>query len=125
MGWSLGIVDAKNAPCQSNKHVRPRGAISAEACSGLGLPGETLIELVAPVYGLSDAPLLWHRTPAEFLSEIGFKRFLLEPCLWLQRSDSGRFQSLVHIEVDDLIVSGDAKAPPRLKEHLLRRFTFG
>ena len=73
---------------------------------------------MAPVYGLNDAPLLWHRTLTDFLMELGFTRSLLEPCLWLQRSSSGRLQALILIEVDDLIVAGDAKVIPGLRERL-------
>eukprot|EP00959_Pyramimonas_sp_CCMP1952_P174773 3652653-Pyramimonas_sp.AAC.1 len=57
LGWTLEVADAKNAFCQSNRLSRPRGQIFCEPCQGLNLaPGE-LIELIAPVYGLNDAPL--------------------------------------------------------------------
>ncbi|CAK0837510.1 unnamed protein product, partial [Prorocentrum cordatum] len=125
IGWELGIADAKNAFCQSNRLDRPKGAFYVEACAGLNLPPETLIELVAPVCGLNDAPLLWHRTLAGYLEELGFVRSLLEPCLWLQRSASGKLQALILIEVDDLIVSGDKVVLAALKESLFARFKFG
>eukprot|EP00959_Pyramimonas_sp_CCMP1952_P320432 6705720-Pyramimonas_sp.AAC.1 len=99
-GWALGIADAKNAFCQTNRLQRPRGAIFVEACAGLGLSGEQLIELVAP-------------------------RSFLGPCSWLQRSESGRLQSLILIEVDDFAVASDPKALPDLKRRLTERLKFG
>eukprot|EP00959_Pyramimonas_sp_CCMP1952_P089619 1874921-Pyramimonas_sp.AAC.1 len=80
MNWVLHVADAKNAFCQSNRLERPNGAIYVEPCAGLTLPPGSLIELVAPVYGLNDAPLLWHRTITDFLVSLGFEKSLLEPC---------------------------------------------
>eukprot|EP00959_Pyramimonas_sp_CCMP1952_P291373 6095027-Pyramimonas_sp.AAC.1 len=61
-GKASKVAGCKIALGQSNRLFRPRGQICCEPCQGLKLaPGE-LIELVAPVYGLNDAPLLWHRT---------------------------------------------------------------
>eukprot|EP00959_Pyramimonas_sp_CCMP1952_P317412 6643146-Pyramimonas_sp.AAC.1 len=69
LGWELEIADCKNAFCQSDRLHRPKGSILCDPCQGLNLgPGE-LIELIAPVCGLNDAPLLWHRTLAQWLSE--------------------------------------------------------
>ena len=86
LGWTLEVADAKNAFCQSDRLRRPRGAIYCEPCQGLQLaPGE-LIELVAPVYGLNDAPMLWHRTLTEYLSQEVFEKSLLDPCFWVKRS---------------------------------------
>eukprot|EP00959_Pyramimonas_sp_CCMP1952_P081841 1709423-Pyramimonas_sp.AAC.1 len=70
MNWVLNIADAKNSFCQSNRLERPNGAIYVEPCSGLSLPVGSLIELVAPVYGFDDAPLLWHRALTDFLSSL-------------------------------------------------------
>ena len=59
LGWSLEVADAKNAFCQSDRLERPKGAIYCEPCEGLHLEPGALIDLVAPVYGLIDAPILW------------------------------------------------------------------
>ena len=45
-----------------------------EPCEGLDLPRGCLIQLVAPVYGLNDAPLRWHRTMTGWLVKQGFGR---------------------------------------------------
>ena len=58
MKWRMEAADAKNAFCQSDRLVRARGSIFVESTDGLGLDPGQLIELVAPVYGLNDAPVL-------------------------------------------------------------------
>eukprot|EP00974_Lingulodinium_polyedra_P050973 4902962-Lingulodinium_polyedra.AAC.1 len=82
MGWNLELADVKNAFCQGDRLVRQAGAIYCEPCEGLDLPPGSLIELVAPVYGLNDAPLLWHRSLTSWMQEQGFRKSLLDPCLW-------------------------------------------
>eukprot|EP00959_Pyramimonas_sp_CCMP1952_P335476 7024186-Pyramimonas_sp.AAC.1 len=94
MGWRLHVADAKNAFCQSDRLRRPNGAIYVEPCQGLSIPSGQLIELVAPVYGLNDAPLMWHRTLTEWLGSQGFTKSLLEPCLWVKRGKLDRLEAL-------------------------------
>ncbi|CAK0871511.1 unnamed protein product, partial [Prorocentrum cordatum] len=124
-GWALNIADAKNAFCPSEKLKRPSGAIFVEPCQGLPLSADQLIELVAPVYGLNDAPLLWHRTLTEYLATLGFQKSMLEPCLWLKRDRWGALEGLILIEVDDLIVAGTKEIVPGLRKSLTSRFHFG
>eukprot|EP00959_Pyramimonas_sp_CCMP1952_P020745 437384-Pyramimonas_sp.AAC.1 len=62
LGMTLTIGDLKNAFCQSDPLRRSRGGVFVEPCEGLGLDAGSLIELIAPVYGLDDAPLALHRT---------------------------------------------------------------
>ena len=59
---ALSIADLKNAFCQSDSLDRSAGPLFVEPCEGLDLPSGSLVQLVAPVYGLNDAPLRWHRT---------------------------------------------------------------
>ena len=59
---TLSIADLKNGVLS----VRLTGSICWplylwNQCEGLNLPSGSLIQLVAPVYGLKDAPLRWHR----------------------------------------------------------------
>ena len=125
LGWDLTLADAKNAFCQSDRLRREAGPIYVEPCEGLPLgPGE-LIELVAPVYGLNDAPVLWHRTLTTWLAEQGFEKSLLEPCLWVLRGTSHLPKAAILIEVDDLLIGASAKDTAILKEKLTSRFTFG
>ncbi|CAK0887845.1 unnamed protein product, partial [Prorocentrum cordatum] len=125
LGWELEIADCKNAFCQSDRLHRPKGSIFCEPCQGLNFGPGGLIELIAPVYGLKDAPLLWHRTLAQWLSEDGFSKSLLEPCLWVKRSSQGEIRSLILIEVGDLIVASAPAERQGLKDRLQGRFRFG
>ena len=70
---------------------------------GLNLDPGQLIELLAPVYGLNDAPVRWHRTLKEHLIGLGFRKSLFDPCLWLL-TIGGRLMGLAVIEVDDLLM---------------------
>ena len=58
----LLFADVKAAFAQANKLVRPRGRLFVEPCDGTPLRKKDLIELIAPVYGLDDAPLRWFET---------------------------------------------------------------
>lgn len=71
---TLSVADCKNAFCQSNALQRPAGRVFVDPCSGVSMPKESLVELIAPVFGLNDAPLLWHRTLTRHLIDIGFAR---------------------------------------------------
>ena len=73
-GLTLSIADLKNACCQSNSLDRSAGPLFVEPCEGLDLPSGSLIQLVAPVYGLNDAPLRWHRTSRPPSLPMGFSQ---------------------------------------------------
>ena len=47
--WNLEIADAKNAFCQSDRLVGPKGSIFVGPWEGLGLESGSLTELIAPV----------------------------------------------------------------------------
>ena len=61
---TLSIADLKNGFSQSDSLDRSAGPLFVEQCEGLDLPSGSLVQLIAPVYGLNDAPLRWHRTLA-------------------------------------------------------------
>ena len=125
MQMTVTFCDVTQAFCQSEPLSRPQGKLYVEACDGLDVPKGTLIQLVAPVYGLEDAPIRWHQTVISFLQEIGFERSLLEPCWYVRRDDRGEVEAMILVEVDDLNVA----ARPNLKDELLQtlesRFRFG
>ena len=101
MGLRVSFLDIKNAFCQADKLKRPQGKIYAVPCEGLGLSTDQLIEIVAPIYGLDDSPLRWHRTLLTFFEGLGFERSLIEPC-WLVKRAYGKVISQVLVEVEDL-----------------------
>ena len=65
------FADVKAAFAQSNKLSRPQGRLFVAPCEGVPLDEQDLIELVAPVYGLDDAPLRWFETVGN--EEVSFR----------------------------------------------------
>ena len=83
---------------------RRNGPLFAEPCEGLGLPKDALIEIVIPVYGLDDAPFEWNSTVCGFIiSALLAKRTLLEPCWFYRHSPEGKVDSMILLDVDDLL----------------------
>ena len=75
LGLALNIrfADVKNAFCESDPLHRPDGPLYAEPCPGLALEAQQLIEPVAPVYGLLDAPRAWRETVVKRLKHLGLR----------------------------------------------------
>ena len=125
MDMSVTFCDVTQAFCQSEPLDRPEGELYVEACEGLGLPEGTIIQLVAPVYGLEDAPLRWHQTVINFLRQLGFERSLLEPCWYVRRNTRGEVEAMILVEVDDLNVAAKKDIKDELLSALKERFRFG
>lgn len=124
MGFLISFADVQSAFCQSKPLKRPQGRLFAEPCSGLNLPEGALIEIIAPIYGLDDAPWLWHETLQEFFGALGFRPCLLESC-WLIKEDKGKIVAFVLIEVDDLNIAATPEYFELLRTKLTERFKFG
>ena len=109
LGMSLSMADCKNAFCQSKALTRKWGPLYVRPCTGIPLQPGQLVELVAPVYGLNDAPAAWRQTLTEFLVSEGYRKSMLDPCLYLKHRSDNSLHSLVLIEVDDLAIGCDPK----------------
>lgn len=125
MNMTVTFCDVTQAFCQSEPLDRPQGKLYVEACDGLCLPKGTLVQLVAPVYGLEDAPLRWHHTVVHYLRDLGFERSLLEPCWYVRRDEKGEVEAMILVEVDDLNVAAKPEVRDHLLEDLSARFRFG
>ena len=121
---SVSYADVMSAFCQADPLDRPNGDIFVRPCEGLPVSADQLIRLRAPVYGLDDAPLRWHKTLLSFFNGLGFFRSLLEPC-WLIKRTGGVVVAMVLIEVDDLNIATTKEYLPELRGALEERFTFG
>ena len=119
LGFQVHFADVRNAFCQAKKLRRARGKIYVEPCKGVPVPPGSLIELVAPVYGLDDAPLLWHETLIEFFQSQG-----LEPC-WLVKHEDNKCVGQALIEVDDINLAAKAPELEAIGAALRKRFDFG
>ena len=104
----LLFADVKAAFAQANKLVRPRGRLFVEPCDGTPLRKKDLIELIAPVYGLDDAPLRWFETIGDYLKSMGFRRSLLDPCVFTKHEEQ-ELQHVVLIEVDDFLIASKSQ----------------
>ena len=129
----LVFGDVKAAFAQSDLLKRPRGRLFCQPCEGCPLEAQDLIEIVAPVYGLDDAPLRWHETVSSHLLSYGYVRSLLDPSIFMLFADSeGQAErqkhllSVVLVEVDDFMIASDcADTESKVKELLTQRFKFG
>ena len=122
---TLSIADLKNAFCQSDSLDRSAGPLFVEPCEGLDLPSGSLIQIVAPVYGLNDAPLQWHRTLAAWLIKQGYRKSLLGPCLYEHYAPGGSVDGLILIEVDDLATGTKRIQEAEFQRRFQAAFRFG
>ena len=88
LGLLLAVADCKNAFCQSDELKREAGKWYIMPCEGFNLDKKTLLEAIKPVYGLDDAPMRWHTTFTDFFKSLGFRRTLLEACLYVLYSET-------------------------------------
>lgn len=121
----LLFADVKAAFAQSNPLRRPQGRLFVTPCDGTPLGPGDLIELIAPVYGLDDAPIRWYETVCNYLQWLGYCKSLLDPCVFVMHKE-GKLKSMILIEVDDFcIASIDKKTEDWIKEKLQSKFQFG
>ena len=96
-----------------------------EPCEGLDLPSGSLVQLVAPVYGLNDAPLRWHRTLTAWLIKQGYRKPLLELCLYVHYVPGGSVDGLILTEVDDLAIGTKRMQEAEFQQRFQAAFRFG
>ena len=121
----VSFTDITSAFCQSDPLDRDGGPLYVLPCGGLpNVSKGSVIELIAPVYGLDDAPIRWHHTVLKFFQGLGFERTLLESC-WLVLRSHGHVVAMVLIEVDDINLACNAEYEPKIKEAMKQRFKFG
>ena len=84
-----------------------------------------LVQLIAPVYGLNDALLWWHRTLTAWLIKQGYRKSLLEPCLYVHYVPGGSVDGLILIEVDDLAIGIKRMQEAEFQQRFQTAFRFG
>lgn len=81
-------------------------------------------KLKKALYGLKQGPRNWWLLISKFLSEMGFKATVSDPCLFFKRCKSGRLL-LLFLFVDDMQVGYHAEDKAEwclMKEQLVKRF---
>ena len=84
MNWDAAVGDLRNAFMQSDRLQRKEGRLFCRQPRG-GLPGlqpNQLIEVIAGVYGLGDAPAHWRKSLKRVLFQLGFQQSALDPCVY-------------------------------------------
>eukprot|EP00468_Gymnochlora_sp_CCMP2014_P011504 CAMPEP_0167749862 /NCGR_PEP_ID=MMETSP0110_2-20121227/5657_1 /TAXON_ID=629695 /ORGANISM="Gymnochlora sp., Strain CCMP2014" /LENGTH=1396 /DNA_ID=CAMNT_0007635091 /DNA_START=3079 /DNA_END=7269 /DNA_ORIENTATION=+ len=71
-------------------------------------PATHCCELVKGLYGLPVSGNSWNKELDGFMSNLGFKRCLSDPCLYILRKDTGLM--LVCVYVDDLVIATSSDA---------------
>ena len=77
------------------------------------------------MYGLNDAPLRWHRTLTAWLIKQGYRKSLLEPCLYVHYAPCGSVDGLILIEVDDLAIGTKRMQEAEFQQRFQAAFRFG
>ena len=119
---TLSIADLENPFCQSDSLDRSTCPLFVEPCEGLDFPPGSLIQLVAPVYGLNDAPLRWHRA---WLVKQGCRNALLESCSYVHYAPSGKVDRFFLVEVDDLATGIKRSQEAEFQQRFQAAFRFG
>ena len=68
-----------------------------------------IVKLIRSLYGLRQAPALFHKELVRFMSQPGleYKQLLADQCVYYTYNSDTRKWSIVASEVDDLIITGD------------------
>ena len=122
---TLSIADLKNAFVSQIHWIGPQGLclwIRARTGPALRI---SLIQLVAPVYGLNDVPLRWHRTLTCWLVKQGNRKSLLVPCLFTHYALGGSVDGLILIEVDDFVIGAKRSQETEFQQMFQAAFCFG
>jgi hypothetical protein len=85
-------------------------------------PKAWCLECSKAVYGLKDAPLLWHLRCVATLKELGLTPSPHDSCLWRLISPKGQLQLLMSLHVDDTLVTGEDSCIKHLHALLEKKF---
>ena len=82
-----------------------------------------LVKVVKGVFGLNESPRLWYLGLRKHLAALGFREMKLAPCVFTLHIN-GQLEAMATVHVDDVLLTGSAKADP-VWEALQKRLTFG
>jgi hypothetical protein len=84
-----------------NSKVKER--LIMEVPEGLETPQGKVLEMKKCLYGFKQSPLEWNENLNRTLEEVGLKRCLNEPCLYIRNDEQGYV--IVGVYVDDIIIA--------------------
>ena len=125
MKYKATVGDLKSAICQSLPLCRKQGRLYASLPKGgiEGLHEEQLVEIIAGVYGLGDAPRHWRRTLREAILSLGYRESVIDPTVYYLHSQNV-IAGAIAVEVDDLFTFG-GKLHKEKMQALRQKFQFG
>ena len=123
--WELTIADVEGAFLQGDSLKREDGDVYVELPPGgiPGLPEGTLLKLLKPVYGLSDAPRAWFTKLKKTMIQLGLQQSLLDPCLY-HYWNKGQLEGILAVHVDDLMTTGSKTFEKNVLQQLRETFPF-
>ena len=74
-------------------------------------PGDWLVQVLKPAYGLTVAPRRWWQQVCSDLAKLGWVASELEPCLWRLENPDGSLAGLIIVHVDDFLIGGNRENP--------------
>ncbi|PXF39726.1 Retrovirus-related Pol polyprotein from transposon TNT 1-94 [Gracilariopsis chorda] len=72
------------------------------------------------LYGLREAPKLWHKTLSSFLISIGMQNISSSDCVFIRRSEAS--MAVVLAYVDDIAIFGDRQSVLDVKNSLKEKY---
>ena len=90
----------------------------------MGLPpGERVVRLLKPVYGLTTAPLDWYLEVDRVLKALGGHKCVTDPCVWIF-TEGEKLHGIIGAHVDDFLIAGEERSAlwKRVVENLLAAF---
>ena len=81
------------------------------------------VRLHRSLYGLKQAPRVWYLCLDQFLRDIGFRRCVMDHCLYVHNDVDGKLESFILVYVDDLVIGSKTVAElDRIKTCLHSKF---
>ena len=74
------------------------------------------------LYELKLSDRMWNETLNKVLLKLNFKRFLSDPCVYIQKDESNNIKCLLAVCVDDIIVTGISKEVNKTKSLIKEDF---
>ena len=79
-------------------------------------------KLKKAIYGLKQSGRQWNEELNKYLTKIGYKRTISEPCIYLKRNKLKKLTSILAVYVDDILLAGFNKDIETTKKLIKNKF---